>query len=142
MDYTQNLHLPQFAETDRIHHDDFNDAMSRIDAAVTACGNCRIATGTYTGTGEYGEEHPNTLTFDFAPKVIYIRYGNASWYGDTVFFPGMTRGYVQFQNNSGGDITITWSNGGRTVSWCSPSYAGAQLNLLNSENPYYYIAIG
>ena len=33
MDYTQNLHLPQFEETDRILHGDFNDAMSKIDAA-------------------------------------------------------------------------------------------------------------
>ena len=34
MNQTTNLHLPQFAETDRIHHDDFNDAFSKIDAAV------------------------------------------------------------------------------------------------------------
>lgn len=36
MDYTQNLHLPQWEETDRIQMDDFNDAMERIDAAIGA----------------------------------------------------------------------------------------------------------
>ena len=34
MDYTQNLNLPQFEETDRIMHGDFNDAFDKIDAAV------------------------------------------------------------------------------------------------------------
>ena len=43
MDYTQNLNLPQFAETDRIHHDDFNEAMAKIDTAVAAMP--RIVTG-------------------------------------------------------------------------------------------------
>ena len=45
MDYTQNLDLPQWEETDRILRTDFNDAMAAIDTAVP-----RIATGTYTGT--------------------------------------------------------------------------------------------
>ena len=39
MDYTQNLHLPQWVATDRIHHDDFNDAFGRIDTAVAAKAN-------------------------------------------------------------------------------------------------------
>ena len=36
MTTTQNLHLPQWEASDRIHHDDFNDAFAAIDTAVAA----------------------------------------------------------------------------------------------------------
>ena len=35
MNHTTNLHLPQWEADDRIHHDDFNDAMAAIDAAIS-----------------------------------------------------------------------------------------------------------
>ena len=38
MDYTQNLNLPQWEAEDRIHHDDFNDARAKIDAALAGTG--------------------------------------------------------------------------------------------------------
>ena len=34
MNYTTNYHLPQWAETDRIMMEDFNDAMSDIDQGI------------------------------------------------------------------------------------------------------------
>ncbi len=34
MNYTQNLHLPQWEGSDRIHHDDFNEAFRKIDKAI------------------------------------------------------------------------------------------------------------
>ena len=33
-----------------------------------------VATGSYTGTGKYGERNPNILTFNFIPKYIAIYY--------------------------------------------------------------------
>ena len=32
----------------------------------------RIATGSYTGTGTYGKSNPNSLTFEFPVKVLFI----------------------------------------------------------------------
>ena len=32
----------------------------------------RIASGSYVGTGVYGENNPNSLTFDFVPKAVFI----------------------------------------------------------------------
>ena len=32
----------------------------------------RIETGTYVGTGMYGADNPNSLTFDFVPKAVFI----------------------------------------------------------------------
>ena len=34
MNYTENYHLPQWEETDRIMRTDFNDAMANIDQGV------------------------------------------------------------------------------------------------------------
>lgn len=40
-----------------------------FDNAVTAP---KIATGSYVGTGTYGQSNPNTLTFGFVPKLVFI----------------------------------------------------------------------
>ena len=34
---------------------------------------CQIYTGSYVGTGTYGQSNPNTLTFPFEPKSVMIR---------------------------------------------------------------------
>ena len=60
MTKTTNYQLPKWEKTDRIMMDDFNDAMSKIDAAVAAAndaaaalsGGLKIYHGTYEGTGE------------------------------------------------------------------------------------------
>lgn len=35
-------------------------------------GGGNVATGTYTGTNSYGSSNPSSLTFDFAPKMVFI----------------------------------------------------------------------
>ena len=69
MDYTQNLHLPQWEKTDRIMMDDFNDAMSKIDAAMP-----RIVTGSYTGDGTTNGSH--VIDLGFRPKVVIVANGD------------------------------------------------------------------
>lgn len=40
---------------------------------------CRIATGSYVGTGAWGESSPNKLTFSFTPKVVFVvQYFNSA----------------------------------------------------------------
>lgn len=63
MDYTQNLNLPQWEETDRIMRTDFNDAMSKIDAAVP-----QIEFGTYTGNDTY----PRTIELGYQPQCVFL----------------------------------------------------------------------
>ena len=95
MTYTQNYQLPQWVKSDRIMMDDFNDANSKIDAALkshddsladletaltgglAAKGNCQIYLASYTGTGTYGETSPNTLTFPAAPVLVMVIGGGA-----------------------------------------------------------------
>ena len=94
----------------------------------------KIATGSYVGTGNVGSLTPNTLSFDFEPKVVCIIEG----YSITT----MIRGRNIYQvimigsaNNHNG--TVTW--GEKSVSWYGSSVVG-QLNA--SGYTYYYIAIG
>lgn len=77
MDYTTNYHLPQWAETDRIMMEDFNQAFSDIDEAM----------GTYYGTENdpwvWGsvqissdmEAGTTLVTFDFNPTVAIVMVG-------------------------------------------------------------------
>ena len=62
MNQTVNLHLPQFEATDRIHHDDFNEAFQTLDTLP------RIVTGTYTGDGQ--SEH--FIDLGFTPKAVLV----------------------------------------------------------------------
>ena len=41
-------------------------------AAVALCGNCKIETSTYTGTGTYGSANPVTLTFRKKPSLVIV----------------------------------------------------------------------
>lgn len=136
MNHTTNLHLPQWEETDRIQMDDFNDAMEKIDAAIP-----HIATGTYTGTGEYGEEHPNTLTFDFAPKALLVLPQSNGWVttAQLLAIKDVTCVRNTFDGGSNAEYhtNLTWS--GNTVSWYSAS-ADGQFNY--NGKIYYYCAIG
>ena len=43
-----------------------------LAALATAMGAAKIQTGSYVGTGTYGASNPNSLTFPFTPKFVYI----------------------------------------------------------------------
>ena len=94
----------------------------------------QIATGSYTGTGTYGSSNPNSLMFDFNPKLIII--GNVASYNGVPM-------HVIFQKDSDfaifyASMHVTWSDSG--VSWYSSDSANYQLNKSGAQ--YYYTAIG
>lgn len=150
MNHTTNCNLPQWEADDRIHHDDFNDAMAKIDAGVAAAGNCKIVTGTYTGTGEYGEEHPNTLTFPFEPKLVIITKPPTDYSSYTseiaVWIRGQPYGNMRFSESSGGATgrcfsdTLSWR--GNTLAWYAQGSDANAAMQLNASVTYYYAAIG
>lgn len=106
----------------------------------------QIETGSYVGTGAYGQANPNTLTFGFVPKFVWI-WPKSSAYGSTVVFAGrffVTFGRWGYYSDST-DVFIsfdTMSMSGNTLTWwkldsTKPSY---QLNVSGMD--YYYLAIG
>ena len=144
MDYTQNLNLPQFEETDRIHHDDFNTAFAAIDEAMA-----RIVVGSYVGTGTYGTENPCSISFDFTPKIlvflttntfVYTFSGSGTSPSATVFHWGVTRRFYEGTWEVTGQNDVTYD--GNTISW-SNLYARSGSDQRNtSGTTYYYLAIG
>ena len=98
----------------------------------------KIATGSYTGTGTYGASNPNSLTFAFEPKMVFVhkssdgRFRICAINGDSecVSATVASSQYV---------VKIAWEN--KKISWYnSDDIASRQLN----ENGvvYNYVAIG
>ena len=69
---TANFGLNQWEATDKVLREDFNADNAKIDAALAAAGNCKIAAGSYVGTGTYGKGSPTTLSFRFTPKLLLL----------------------------------------------------------------------
>lgn len=167
METTTNYKLPQWVKADQIKMDDFNGAFGKIDTALKANAdaaagaasaervtaleqdvgaggkNCRIAWGSYTGTGKYGSANPNTLTFDFKPLVVWV--GGANSGGGTAFPATFLRPVALSRSDSATpdhQLNVTW--GENQVSWYASSYTTIYAaNQCNAENTtYYYVAIG
>ena len=124
-----------------------------FDNAVNAC---KIVTGSYAGTGTYGSDNPNSLTFDFKPKLIWI-YGyqtstNNYWYNTiyeygapVVYFDVLPASYKRgygFHDGSTSDVTgdSYAKKEGNSVYWYNTDSASRQYNTDGII--YYYIAIG
>lgn len=102
----------------------------------------RVASGSYVGTGLYGESFPNVLTFEFVPKAVFIvPEATGDDFQGIVLMQGATMfgGFGQFHGTSGtvfsGTVYISWE--GNRVSWYSSQ---GQQNTLGKT--YYWIAIG
>lgn len=108
-------------------------ALGRLGAKV------QIATGSYTGTGTYGADNPNSLTFDFEPKLVVIAGGGAA---KMVAVNGETTCLSYAPGGSSGNnfVTVTWN--GNAVSWCFPGSGNAAYQLNTAGTTYHYVAIG
>ena len=138
MTKTTNYQLPKWEKTDRIQMSDFNDMTATLDAALAA--KSRVVTGTYTGTGAYGQSNANSLTFDFTPKAVLICKQDIYNAGNAYMFlvSGQSR-TAQFNSTGGGDCSYcNWS--GNIVSWYSTYKAASQLN--EDGVSYCYVAWG
>lgn len=118
-----------------------------FDNAVTAS---KIETGSYVGTGTYGQANPNTLTFGFVPKFVWIYewFRSDGWHdaGGAAKIPfeiipegKFGRKYPPSTDSSPSQNTYS-KRVGSTLYWYNTGSDGAQLNYSNST--YYYIAIG
>ena len=108
-----------------------------FDNAVTAP---KIATGEYTGTGTYGSANPNTLTFDFEPKLVIILCDDYRMIGSFlgIYIHGtnyMTSGLGTYSSNGANPV----STNGMSISWYGDD-ADRQFNRSNTI--YKYIALG
>lgn len=104
--------------------------------------------GSYVGTGVYGEDHPNQLSFEDPPVfVLLYTYGRST----RMFIPGSVDGNAYYSGETD-DYFIndyTWDESGKNLSWfCSyggsafggsGSYASS-YGQMNNQISYGYVA--
>ena len=102
----------------------------------------KLVTGTYVGTGDYGEDHPNSLDFSSGlgrpPMLVIIRPEEGSYVG-LILVRGMTESDNHFTNSylTGASNTVQWI--GNKIIW----YAGNATGQLDYYGvTYRYFAIG
>ena len=93
----------------------------------------RVATGRYVGTGAYGRDNPNSLTFPQPPKMVVCVQEFSDYAG------GNNYGFTWVGNIGGTEQgTKIFSLSGNTLSWYNDSEA-KQAN--QKGRTYYYTAI-
>ena len=130
MEYTTNYQLPIWAESDRILMEDFNESYQKLEDALTehgealaGKGDCQIYTTSYVGTGYYGYNHSNSLTFPSRPMILFIA---GSIGGYLILSDGSNQ--AAFLAGSFSVRSIEWD--GNTLSWDGDDPT-AQLNVSN-----------
>lgn len=109
------------------------DGLTAVEASLGSGGKtARIAYGKYTGNGKCGAAYPNSLTFDFAPKVVFVARTTVGYNPVLMVAGGVSTSYCQ----------LTWS--GNRVSWYDNrgNYATSTEQLNDSGIVYSYVAIG
>lgn len=154
MNQTEEYKLNLFEGEDPVSYKDINENTGKIEEALkqgaenlaaeiktlTEKGElCHIATGSYTGTGKYGSANPNTLTFRFPPKLLFLfpssAVTEANYNFDTVYGVGLAEAGRLFSIGS----ACTFSVSGNTASWYHEGGNGYQFNL---PAKYCYVALG
>ena len=164
METTTNYKLPQWVKADQIKMDDFNGAFANIDAALKANAdaaggkadgaatsaalaaltknlgttgkNCRFSTGSYVGTGGYGQANARSLQFDFVPFLVFISSDNAH---SSIGQSFLIRPFTQAEGQDGNKLLVTWTAHG--VSWYTEKTISTAQNN-RKDCTYQYFALG
>ena len=142
--YTEHYQLHQWEPGDAFLRTDFNEDLEKIDTALEGKGNCRIATGSYVGTGEYGKSHPNIIQLPFPAQIILLDVSTRHSFNSTPEYYLLFRQAANFMPNdtSNGSNMLTWSDS--SVSWYyTDSHPDGPLYQFNkSGQTYHYIVLG
>ena len=96
---------------------------------------CRIAFGSYQGSGTYGAGSPNSLSFDFYPVLVMLQGVGMQNNGIMVRGSGMG---TSTWSSGGSPVAAAWTN--HSVSWYSTESDAFQNNMSNFT--YFYVAVG
>ena len=142
--YTEHYQLHQWEPGDAFLRTDFNEDLEKIDTALEGKGNCRIATGSYAGTGEHGKSHPNTIQLPFPAQIVLLDVSTCHSFNSTPEYYLLFRQAAEFMpdDTSNGSNVLTWSDS--AVSWYyTDSHSDGPFYQFNkSGQTYQYIIIG
>lgn len=99
----------------------------------------RVQFGSYVGTGTYGSSNPNTLTFDFVPKMVIISGYTSNGYTTVTFVRGASSAGYPANGTMYFSMNLSWND--KKVSWYNDAYDAAQ-QANKSGYRYNYVAIG
>jgi hypothetical protein len=100
----------------------------------------KIATGSYTGNGYSGSDSPNSLSFDFEPKVVFLQDVSAEFSCPVIWHKGVTILTLGL-NGSNQTKQLQFSLNGNTLQWYYPlQESDTQLN--ESGKVYHWVALG
>lgn len=94
-------------------------------------GGTRVQSGSYEGSGLFGQSTPNTLQFSFKPLVVFIS-GEMYDVAVTAIYGCPT------VNNNQSAISVIWE--GNTMVWYNNASQAEQLNLAGVT--YHWVALG
>ena len=111
------------------------DVIATFSANLGSGGHtCRLAFGTYQGTGQYGQNHPNTIQVGFTPVLFFLDcLEQRKEHLIMVLRPMDDAGSLETYN-----IPFTWLDNG--VRWYCAEGDGQQRN--DSQNTYAYLILG
>ena len=101
----------------------------------------KIQTVSYVGTGTSGQSNPNSITFSFAPKIIFMRDSNGSTTYNPVFPQLLSTSYAEslgFISDS--RLNIKKSSDGKTFTWYTNSTTNPAMNQCNASGWTYVCA--
>lgn len=132
---------------------ELKNLMGDVIASLPLSG-AQIETGSYVGTGTYGEDNPNSLTFSFTPKLLFITSGGSEKEGTCYFFGifpclafsndfDIAKGYYYAEGSLWGNTSGCSKIEGNTVLWrCNYSESDPNKQFNYNRYIYHYIAIG
>lgn len=136
MQHTEKYQFNLIEGADDFSPQPLNQNTQRTEALLA--GRARLAAGSYTGTGQYGEDHPTVLEIPDAerpPSVIMVSHPEGFF--KAVLVRGMEKYCVWWENYRTHNIEVTWTDkGARFYSTESDAY---QLN--NKDRAYYYAVL-
>lgn len=136
MTKTENYGLNQWNAADRVLMSDFNEDNAKIDAAIASvaavAGNCRVVSGTYTGTGTYDNANTNVKLSLGAKPILMLIYGGE--YGAIII--DAKEGFSFYNTANIRSISCSCTDAG-VVSWTSSGSASTQMNASGTTYTYY-----
>lgn len=123
-----------------------------LSSNFSTLGFTKIQTGSYIGTGTYGENNPNALTFNFAPKLLWFVASYNSSQNQVEQFSSfnilssdaLTTSMNKYQftgSHSHADYSYaSKSSDGKTFSWYNTAGENQQFNAQGMK--YYWLILG
>lgn len=138
MNYTQNYHLPQWVEADRIRMEDFNQMCANIENGISAAQNAADAAQATANTaldtppyvlGSYkGTAFEQEITLGFRPTLVIIfsdQYSGGSAPGGRIFVASATMTSNRIAFTDTGFKVLDQSTGSPLV-----NYVGNQFQFI------------